>query len=73
MQLRQGLTHRNPEVDDDVALQSIEPWLAMIDILNLLAGNMKVLKNIVVYLSETPVAQTIDGNLNCGRHLQIGP
>ena len=48
-----------------MALQSIEPKLAMIDILNLLGGNMKVLKNIVVYLSETPVAQTINGKLNC--------
>ena len=60
-------------MDDDVALQSIGSWLAMIDVLNLLGRDTKLLEDIVEHLSKTPVAQTIDGKLNCWCHLQIGP
>ena len=73
MQLWQGLTRRNPEVDDNVALQSIGSRLAMTDILGLLGRDTKLLEDIVEHLSKTPVAQIIDGKLNCWCHLQIGP
>ena len=73
MQLWQGLTQWNPEVDDDVALQIVGPRLATIDVLNLLSGDTKVLKDVMEHLRKTLVPQTIDGKLNCWCHLQIGP
>ena len=43
-------------MDDDVALQSIRSRLAMIDILDLLSGDTKLLKAVVEHLSKTLVA-----------------
>ena len=43
----------------------------MIDVLNLLGRDTKLLKDIVEHLSKTSIAQTINGKLNCWCHLQI--
>ena len=56
MQLRQGLTHRNPKVDDNVALQSVGSWLTTTDILNLLGRDTKLQEDVIEHLSKTPVA-----------------
>ena len=45
----------------------------MIDVLNPLGRDTKLLKDVIEYLSETPIAQNIDEKLNCRGHLQIGP
>jgi hypothetical protein len=73
VQLKQGLTCRNPEVDDDVTLQSVGSWLATIDVLESLGRDTKLLKDVMEHLSKTSVAQTVDEKLNCRWHLQFGP
>ena len=60
-------------MNDDVALQSVGSWLATTDVLDLLGRDTKLLKNIIEHLRKTPIAQAIDGELNCWCHLQIGP
>ena len=60
-------------MDNDVALQSVGSWLAMIDILDLLGRDTKLLEDVIEHLSKTLVAQTIDGKLNWWCHLQIDP
>ena len=60
-------------MDDDVALQSVGSRLAMADVLDLLGRDTKLLEDVVEHLSKTPVAQTINGMLNCWYHLKISP
>jgi hypothetical protein len=43
-------------VNDDVALESVGPWLTMTDVLNLLGGYTKLLKDVMEHPSETSVA-----------------
>ena len=45
----------------------------MTDVLNLLDRDTKLLEDVIEHLSKTPIALTIDGKLNYGCHLQIGP
>ena len=53
MQLQQGLTRSNLEVDDDVLLQSIGSRLTMTDVLDLLGGDTKLLEDIIEHLRKT--------------------
>ena len=60
-------------MNDDVALKSVGSRFTTTDVLDLLGGDTKHLKDIVEHLSEAFVALAINGNLNCWCHLQTSP
>jgi hypothetical protein len=48
------------EVHDNVALKSIGSRLALIDVLDLLGGDTKLIKDVIQHLSEPMVAHAVD-------------
>ena len=51
-------------MDDEVALQSVRSWLAMIDVLDLIDSDTNLRKEVMEHLSETSIALAINGKLN---------